>query len=67
MKEKGHSVGVGDEGGFAPDLKDEEEALDSIIEAIKKAGYEPGEDICLALDIASTEMYDEAKKTGKDG
>lgn len=67
LKEKGHSVGVGDEGGFAPDLKDEEEALDSIIEAIKKAGYEPGEDICLALDIASTEMYDEAKKTGKYG
>ena len=67
LKEKGHSVGVGDEGGFAPDLKDEEEALDSIIEAIKKAGYEPGKDICLALDIASTEMYDEAKKTGKDG
>ena len=67
LKEKGHSVGVGDEGGFTPDLKDEEEALDSIIEAIKKAGYEPGKDICLALDIASTEMYDEAKKTGKDG
>ena len=67
LKEKGHSVGVGDEGGFAPDLKDEEEALDSIIEAIKKAGYEPGKDICLALDIASTEMYDEAKKIGKDG
>ena len=67
LKEKGHSVGVGDEGGFAPDLKDEEEALASIIEAIKKAGYEPGKDICLALDIASTEMYDEAKKTGRDG
>ena len=67
LKEKGHSVGVGDEGGFAPDLKDEEEALDSIIEAIKKAGYEPGKDICLALDIASTEMYDEAKKKGKEG
>ena len=67
LKEKGHSVGVGDEGGFAPDLKNEEEALDSIIEAIKKAGYEPGKDICLALDVASTEMYDEAKKIGKDG
>ena len=37
------------------------------MEAIKKAGYEPGKDICLALDIASTEMYDEAKKTGRDG
>lgn len=67
LKEKGHSVGVGDEGGFAPNLKDEEEALDAIMEAIKKAGYEPGKDICLALDIASTEMYDEAKKIGKDG
>lgn len=67
LKEKGHSVGVGDEGGFAPNLKDEEEALDAIVEAIKKAGYEPGKDICLALDIASTEMNDEAKKIGKDG
>jgi len=67
LKEKGYSVGVGDEGGFAPDLKNEEEALDSIMEAIKKSGYEPGKDICLALDVASTEMYDEAKKTGRDG
>ena len=67
LKDKGYSVGVGDEGGFAPNLKDEEEALDSIIEAIKRAGYEPGKDICLALDIASTEMYDEAQKIGKDG
>ena len=67
LKEKGYSVGVGDEGGFAPNLKDEEDALEAIMEAIKKAGYEPGKDICLALDIASTEMYDEAKKTGKDG
>ena len=65
LKEKGHSVG--DEGGFAPDLKNEEEALDSIMEAIQKAGYEPGKDICLALDVASTEMYDEAQKIGKDG
>lgn len=67
LKEKGYSVGVGDEGGFAPNLKNEEEALDVIVEAIKKAGYEPKKDICLALDIASTEMYDEAKKIGKDG
>ena len=67
LKEKGYSVGVGDEGGFAPNLKDEEEALESIMEAIKKAGYEPRKDICLALDMASTEMYDEAKKTGRDG
>ncbi len=67
LKEKGHNVGVGDEGGFAPNLKNEEEALDCIIEAIKKAGYEPGKDIKLALDIASTEMYDAAQKIGKKG
>ena len=66
LKEKGYSVAVGDEGGFAPNLKDEEEALESIVEAIRKAGYEPGKDICLALDVASTEMNDEAKKIGKD-
>lgn len=67
LKEKGYSVAVGDEGGFAPDLENEEQALDIIIEAIKKAGYEPGKDIVLALDIASTEMYDEAQKIGKEG
>ena len=67
LKEKGYSVAVGDEGGFAPNLKDEEEALEAIVETIKKAGYEPGKDICLALDVASTEMNDEAKKIGKDG
>lgn len=67
LKEKGYSVAVGDEGGFAPNLKNEEEALDIIIEAIKKAGYEPKKDIVLALDIASTEMFDEAKKIGKEG
>lgn len=67
LKEKGYDVGVGDEGGFAPNLENEEQALDLIIEAIKKAGYEPGKDIVLALDIASTEMYDEAQKIGKEG
>lgn len=67
LKEKGYSVGVGDEGGFAPDLESEEDALENIIEAIKKAGYKPGKDIMLALDVASTEMYEEAKKIGKDG
>ena len=67
LKEKGYSVGVGDEGGFAPNLNSEEQALDVIIESIKKAGYEPGKDIMLALDIASTEMYEEAKKIGKTG
>ena len=67
LKEKGYSVAVGDEGGFAPGLKNEEEALDVIVEAIKKAGYEPGKEIALALDIASTEMYEEAQKIGKIG
>ena len=67
LKEKGHSVAVGDEGGFAPNLKNEEEALDCIVEAIQKAGYIPKDDVCIALDVASTEMYEEAKKIGKDG
>lgn len=67
LKEKGYMVAVGDEGGFAPTLQSEEEALDLIIEAIKKAGYVPKKDIVLALDIASTEMYEAAKEEGKDG
>ncbi len=67
LKSKGYSTGVGDEGGFAPNLGSEEEAVELIIEAIKQAGYKPGEDVCLALDVAATEMYDEAKKIGKDG
>ena len=67
LKEKGLSTAVGDEGGFAPNVSSEKEALDLIIEAIKKAGYVPGEDVCLALDAAATEMFDEAKKVGKDG
>lgn len=67
LKQKGYSVGVGDEGGFAPNLENEEQALDVIVEAIKQAGYEPGKEIKLALDIASTEMYEEAKKIGKNG
>ena len=67
LKQKGYSTAVGDEGGFAPNLETEEEAIEIIIEAIQKAGYIPGTDISLSLDIASTEMYDEAKKIGKDG
>ena len=67
LKESGYSVGVGDEGGFAPNLENEEQALEVIMEAIRKAGYEPGKDIMLALDIASTEMYDEAQKINKTG
>ena len=67
LKSKGYSTGVGDEGGFAPNLGSEEEAVELIIEAIKQAGYKTGEDVCLALDVAATEMFDEAKKIGKDG
>ena len=67
LKERGLSTAVGDEGGFAPNVKDEDEALSLIVEAIEKAGYKPGEEVALALDVAATEMYDEAKKIGKDG
>ncbi|MDE5831142.1 MAG: phosphopyruvate hydratase [Clostridia bacterium] len=67
LKEKGLATGVGDEGGFAPNLSSDEEALALIVEAIEKAGYKPGEEVLLALDVASTEMYEEAKKIGKEG
>lgn len=67
LKQKGYSVAVGDEGGFAPNLKDEEEAIQLIVEAITKAGYVPGKDVSISLDIASTEMYEEAKDNGKSG
>ena len=67
VKSKGLSTGVGDEGGFAPNLSSDEEALKLIVEAISEAGFKPGEDVVLALDVASTEMYDEAKKIGKEG
>jgi enolase len=58
LKKAGLSVSVGDEGGFAPNLKSNEEALEKIIEAIEKAGYKLGKDICLGLDVASSELYD---------
>ena len=67
LKEKGLATAVGDEGGFAPNLESDEQALELLVEAIKKAGYKPGEEIALATDIASTEMYDEAKKIGEEG
>lgn len=67
LKSKGLVTAVGDEGGFAPDLEDDEEAIKIIINAIEEAGYKEGEDFKIALDIASTEMYEEAKKIGKDG
>ncbi len=62
LKSKGSSTAVGDEGGFAPDLSGEEEAIESILEAIKQAGYEPGKDFVLAMDAASSEW-----KSGKKG
>ncbi len=67
LKAKGYATAVGDEGGFAPNLKSDEEALQSIVEAIEKAGYKPGEDFCIAIDAAATEMYEEAKKIGHEG
>ncbi|OPF77184.1 phosphopyruvate hydratase [Streptomyces antioxidans] len=57
LKERGLSTGLGDEGGFAPNLGSNREALDLILEAIKKAGYQPGQDIALALDVAASEFY----------
>ena len=67
LKADGYVTAVGDEGGFAPNLKDDEDALKYIVKAIEKAGYKPGEDICIAIDAAATEMYDEAKKKGQEG
>ena len=61
LNEKGYSTGVGDEGGFAPNLKSNEEAIEVILEAIKKAGYEPGKDIFIAIDAASSEYYKDDK------
>mgnify|MGYP001011966603 CR=1 FL=1 len=61
LKAKGLNTAVGDEGGFAPNLGSNEEALRVIVEAIKKAGYEPGKDILLALDVAATELYENGK------
>ena len=59
LKAKGCNTAVGDEGGYAPKLSSNEEALASVIEAIEKAGYVPGKDICLAMDVASSEFYNE--------
>ncbi len=67
LKGKGFSTAVGDEGGFAPNFKSDEEAFINIVEAITKAGYKPGKDFMLGVDAAATEMYDEAEKKGKKG
>jgi len=61
LKKKGYSTGVGDEGGFAPNLKSNEEAMEVILEAINKAGYKPGKDISICLDPAASEMWDDGK------
>ena len=67
LKSKKLSTAVGDEGGFAPDLKSNEEALDLLVEAIQSSGFKPKTDVAIALDIAATEMFDEAQKTNSDG
>ena len=59
LSAKGYSTAVGDEGGFAPDLKTNEEAIEVILEAVEKAGYKPGQDIRIAIDAAATELYGE--------
>jgi len=63
LKSKGHSTAVGDEGGFAPNLKSNEEALELITQAIEKAGYKPGSDCFLAIDAAASEFYQDGKYT----
>lgn len=65
LKKKGYSTNVGDEGGFAPEIQSNEEAIETVLEAIKAAGYEPGTQVAIALDAASSEMYDDATKSYK--
>jgi len=65
LKSRGLNTSVGDEGGFAPNLSSNEEALATIVTAIEKAGYKPGEEVVLALDVAATEIYDKERKVYK--
>lgn len=67
LKNRNLVTAVGDEGGFAPNLSNDEEALELLVEAIKNAGYTPGQEVGIALDIAATEMYEEAEKIEKEG
>jgi enolase len=67
LKDKGYSTSVGDEGGYAPNLKSNQEALDVIMAAIEKAGFKPGDDIRIAMDPASTELWEAAKEKGEEG
>jgi enolase len=62
LKKKGYATGVGDEGGFAPSLTSNREALDVVVDAISQAGYTPGENVYVALDVASSELWDESAK-----
>jgi enolase len=62
LKEKGYSTNVGDEGGFAPNIRSNEEAIETVLKAIERAGYQPGEDIFIAMDAAASEFYDEENK-----
>jgi enolase len=63
LKKKGHSTGVGDEGGFAPNLSSNREAVDVVLEAITQAGYKAGTDVFIALDVASSELWNETTRT----
>src|SRR5688572_29168571 len=63
LQKAGHSTNVGDEGGFAPNLKSNVEAIEIVLKAIEKAGFRPGEDIVIAIDAAASEFYDEEEKT----
>ena len=65
LKKKGYSTNVGDEGGFAPDIQSNEEAIETVLEAIIAAGYKPGTQIAIAMDAASSEMYDDASRSYK--
>lgn len=62
LKDKGYSTNVGDEGGFAPDIQSNEEAIETVLKAIEKAGYKPGVDVAIAMDAAISELYDEKSK-----
>jgi enolase len=65
LKQKGYSTNVGDEGGFAPDIQSNEEAIETVLQAIEAAGYKPGEQVFIAMDAATSEMYNEADNTYK--
>ena len=67
LKSKGLITAVGDEGGFAPKLENDEDGLKVIVEAVKKAGYKPGDDVAISMDVAASEMFNEAEKIGKAG